>query len=1308
VRFFADGQTVWRLGTVELGEVSGTWIGDLHVSSLSLRDSEGVWLTARDARLVWSPAALLQGRVVLEDVTVAAADVTRRPVLGPVPEQRGFKLRLEAPALSVNSLRLAEAVAGVTAQIQIAVSVASDADGLSALRFSAHRVDADTDNVLLSFQRGDIGAWALQANGAPGGVLAGLLDVLPDQAVALRGTAHGDAETGSAAAALAVGDQVAAFAQGAWGAGRWAGDGRLESGLIPILGLSQRLGGPAVFSGSGAFGGPVVARLAAPAVQIEMSGPLSGPLHVVADCRDAKALLDLPDAPLVGLHVDGTLTRAGEDFRFEGQAAASGVALGGFEGGARGAVTAALTRRAFQLEADAHFEGRGGLLGDGRAVPQRGAAALSYDRQAGRLRVERATLEAGAVTLSASGEGRRFMGEARASDLEALDPSLRGAARAEWTIEAVDGVWGLAARGAATRFQGPAALQDLLGRQPQFTAEGRFEDGGLRIIRSGINGPRLRLGASGLVSARTLDVVWEASARGPVAMAGLEAGGTIDARGRVTGAPAAPRVTGAASLARLDLGGAALTRATVRFAYADRGAALAVSGTYDDRPVSVIGYLVLLNEGVRLEGLEGDIGGLAVRGGMGVVGGRIDGVLDVDGPIDQWTDGAGALRGRVALSGAAEAPVLAADGVLRGARLGGVTVERAGWQVSGPLAALSLSAEGEGRAGSAPFQFTATGTARQGAGALLVDINAAGMLAGMSFQSLAPLRVETGRNGLMAQGDVRVGGGALRGAFSQRGETFEARARLEEMPISALAAISGERATGILNGEVSARSVGGRIEADGQMRAVGFRVRGRMNAPVDLSVDGGIAGETLTARLKATSPEGLSAEADLTVPVVTEAASLRVGPGPGAEGHATWSVTGPADAVWALTGAQDQSLSGTLSGRGEAVFAANALRGTGSLSLRQGTFEDRLSGALLRDIALDLAFQDDTVTVQALTAQDARGGQLTGSGVITGTRAGRLALHLNRLQLIGREDVTAAADGDLVFAWTADDASLTGDLLVRDATIRAAPAAGADIPYLEVVEINRPEAIAPVGLAANRRAGPSARLDLRVRAPGRVFTRYRGFSAEWSLDLRAQGTSSAPLLYGEATLLRGDAQLAGRAVDITRGTVQFRGAPEDAALDVVAEQTSSSLTARMILAGTVGRPEIRFENDSGLPEDEVLPQLLFGASQQELSPLQAAQLAASLSALAGGSAFDIADLARRIVGLDRFDVRQEADGILVAGGRYLTRDVYVELARNGLGEAQTRVEWHVGPRLTLVTSFAQTGEQSASLRWRTEDEIGRD
>src|SRR5262249_9780874 len=129
-------------------------------------------------------------------------------------------------------------------------------------------------------------------------------------------------------------------------------------------------------------------------------------------------------------------------------------------------------------------------------------------------------------------------------------------------------------------------------------------------------------------------------------------------------------------------------------------------------------------------------------------------------------------------------------------------------------------------------------------------------------------------------------------------------------------------------------------------------------------------------------------------------------------------------------------------------------------------------------------------------------------------------------------------------------------------------------------------------------------------------------------------------------------------------------------------------------------PTITFSSDPALPEDEVLPNMLFGRAAEDLSPLEAAQMAASLAELTGRAAFDISGILRSAIGLQRFDVRQEQAGVAVAGGRYLTRSVYFEVSRSGLGQPGAKVEWRVRQNLSLVTSFLTSGDQRISVRWR--------
>ena len=54
----------------------------------------------------------------------------------------------------------------------------------------------------------------------------------------------------------------------------------------------------------------------------------------------------------------------------------------------------------------------------------------------------------------------------------------------------------------------------------------------------------------------------------------------------------------------------------------------------------------------------------------------------------------------------------------------------------------------------------------------------------------------------------------------------------------------------------------------------------------------------------------------------------------------------------------------------------------------------------------------------------------------------------------------------------------------------------------------------------------------------------------------------------------------------------------------------------------------------------------------------------------------------------------------MSGGKYLTRDVFLEVSRGSLGETTTAVEWQVKPRFFVISSFNTTGDQRVAVRWK--------
>ncbi|HUG62181.1 MAG TPA: translocation/assembly module TamB, partial [Methylomirabilota bacterium] len=65
---------------IRLGSINGALSSDVRISTITISDREGVWLTVNDAHLVWSRLALLRGRLDIDLLEAASIVVERPPV----------------------------------------------------------------------------------------------------------------------------------------------------------------------------------------------------------------------------------------------------------------------------------------------------------------------------------------------------------------------------------------------------------------------------------------------------------------------------------------------------------------------------------------------------------------------------------------------------------------------------------------------------------------------------------------------------------------------------------------------------------------------------------------------------------------------------------------------------------------------------------------------------------------------------------------------------------------------------------------------------------------------------------------------------------------------------------------------------------------------------------------------------------------------------------------------------------------------------------------------------------------------------
>ncbi|GIT92967.1 hypothetical protein JANAI62_34250 [Jannaschia pagri] len=307
---------------------------------------------------------------------------------------------------------------------------------------------------------------------------------------------------------------------------------------------------------------------------------------------------------------------------------------------------------------------------------------------------------------------------------------------------------------------------------------------------------------------------------------------------------------------------------------------------------------------------------------------------------------------------------------------------------------------------------------------------------------------------------------------------------------------------------------------------------------------------------------------------------------------------------------------------------------------------------------------------------------------------------------------TAAVEGDLALTGPlTGGAVLSGLVSIEEAEI-VVPSSGltaiGDLPPVQHLYSPRPvrRSLALAGLRADgRRAetngggggGASFGLDLVVRADGRIFVRGRGLDAELGGQLRVTGTTIAPVTAGAFELVRGRLDILEQRFNLDEGTISFQG-DLTPYVRLVAITEADALTASIAVEGPADDIGVTFSSTPDVPQEEILAQIFFGRGLDQLSPLQALQLANSVAVLAGRGSGGLLDNLRGSAGLDDLDITTDAEGnTAVRAGKYVSDNVYTDIQVDGSGDATISLNLDLTPNLTVRGSAGANGESSLGI-----------
>ncbi len=1336
IETLVSGQRVGDLGRLRISGVQGDPWTDFSVARIEIRDRQGAWFTARNIAVRWRPWALiLRRRIEIRTLVVTNIGLSRQPILlASRPDQGGaspVSLRIDRLAADVDmseAFALRKSAYRIAGALDVArrrgLSGRIDAAGLS------HPGDYLKAGFVFDRRRLDLEAHAREA---VGGALAGSLGLDPRQPFVLDARAHGTPRSGWFALTSAVGARVPATAQGRWtpdggtatatadlAASRWLAPWRDRLGPTANFTLAGRRAGGDLYNADLTAHGAAFALAAAG--EVDPGRRRTGPAGVALDVRlaDVSALAAIPG--LGSGRLTGRVTGDPGQWRLLGEARLQAVRQAGYAlASLDGPIDLKVSPGGLTLRAQAR--GAGGA-GSGAAAVLLGAApraAADIDWLAdGRVLLRRLSIQGYTLDLDGQGErgllgGLSFKGGARIHDLARAAPGAQGLILADWRADqrsaAAPWIFSLSAKGQGLRAgaANTTIAETLLGAAPVFKTRGRLGREGLTIDQAALAGAAGGMTGAGSVSAGgELRLRFEGQTNAPLRLGPVLSSG-VRLTGAVTGALDKPRLDGLVDVETLSLDGlpgGALRRA--RLALTADGEAGAISGRAgfaaadSQGPVTAAGAFRLAGRRVELSDL--DVSGLggAARGSAAFENGS---PAQADLTVSM---GPGALFQRGHASGMARitGPLEARQVSLaiQGSELtlpgGGGDLDALTFTAAGPWRRLPYRIDFKGNLAGALAKVSGSGVLSGGAGLAEASFSGGGRLGTADVSTVSPAALSWRRGDLEGDLNLAVGQGRARVTVTRKAGGLSGRAVVTGLDLGLLDADVRGRADGVLT---LARQ-GGSLLGDAKARVSGLSTRDSGGAAAfdgDLTAAFGGGAVALGGRLS--DGHGSTLSGDVRLPATLSVRPLKLEIDTRRPLSGRFEIDGDVGPIWEFLGGGGQSLTGRLIAKGDIGGTVADPRLTGAARVENGDFEDGGLGLSLRTLSVRAAFLGDAVDVAAFSASDGAKGSMTGSGRLSLVRDGASSFRLNLsdFRLIDTPLGQAAASGVATVDRAADGkVRLGGALTIDHALISPRAAAPSGVVSMEVVEIHGPADAAPAAAAAPDRTPPLT-LDVGLKAPGAILIKGRGLNLEMSLDARVTGTSAAPVLAGVARVVRGDYDFAGQRFQVQDGGAVYLGStPETIRLDLTASRDDPTLTAVIKIGGTAAAPTLTLSSTPPLPKDEILSQVLFGASAAQLSGLQAAQLASAVAGLAGGGGLDVIGGLRTFAHLDRLAFDTAATGVTVAGGKYISNKVYVELT-NGTRTGQgAQVEWRLKKHLSVVSRVTSQGDNAVSLRWR--------
>ncbi|WP_320824104.1 translocation/assembly module TamB domain-containing protein [Reinekea sp.] len=408
----------------------------------------------------------------------------------------------------------------------------------------------------------------------------------------------------------------------------------------------------------------------------------------------------------------------------------------------------------------------------------------------------------------------------------------------------------------------------------------------------------------------------------------------------------------------------------------------------------------------------------------------------------------------------------------------------------------------------------------------------------------------------------------------------------------------------------------------------------------------------------------------------------------------------------------DQQLGGELAGALELRGSLLAPSWSGNLQWFDGFYEHAAYGTLVNGIRLNVTANNETWQIDG-SATDGDRGQIQIQGDVQFQPAvqQRLAHQIDigvtlvNAGLLNQAQRDATVSGALQATGSYHQLGVVGNLNVAPLNMQSDSFLWDGAPQLNIVQAD-----GVIARSAQQPAyWPQGIWDVTVVANNRVNLYGQGINAELAGTVELTDDFYLPQIAGQFAIVRGTYFGFGKVFVLNEGTVQIQN--NQLVLDVTGVYKDRDIEVGIRITGNQDALQLALSSPSGQGQDELLSQLLFGRRVEEMTVIQAVQLAAVINRLrTGDSGIDLIALTRDELTLDSLvvDTETSAAGNLtfnVSAGKYINKYLYLEVEQ-GVGteqEFRSSLQYELTPRtyLELYTQgeFGSFNDNGVELNW---------